>query len=957
MKIINKISLAAGLVAALAAPQGALALGGPSFINDKPNDGDFQLVHRNHSAPLLHYAQADAAIKIALQNLQADIERVSNKRPSLTTLKQAKSPLKQAVIAGQIGTNPLIDKLIAEGKLDTESITGRWEGYVIQTVDQPTENIDQALVIAGTDRRGVAYGIYEISEQIGVSPWYWWADVPVHKRDNIYLDGDLKIADYPDVKYRGIFLNDEAPALTGWAQEKFGGYNHEFYEKVFELLTRLKANYLWPAMWNNAFNDDDPLNMVRAHEYGIFMGTSHHEPMMRADKEWNRYGEGPWDYERNPEKLYDFWVEGAKRNKPYDSIYTLGMRGQADTPMSDEQNIGLLEKIVTDQREILDDVFDRDLSEIPQVWALYKEVQGYYEDGMRVPDDVTLLWADDNWGNVRRLPTPQEREREGGAGVYYHFDYVGGPRSYRWMNVTPIAKIWEQMNLADAFDAKKIWIVNVGDLKPQEFPTEFFLRMAWDPSDWPKERLEEFSQLWAEREFGAEYAADIEDIITGYTRQNGRRKPELMSPDTYSQLNYREADRISAELNGLLEKAELLYGKIPKQHQDAFFQLVLHPIKATTIIHELYSNTAKNRLYAEQGRANANEYAERAKELFAADAALSERYHSINDGKWNHFMSQTHIGYTHWNNPPANTLPVTYRYQPHDKPDMGVAVEGQAQSWPATSNLALPEFSPYGTTSHYIDVYNKGTAPFNFTAEASEPWISISQTEGEITGTQRLRVSINWQEAPVGRHTGHVFVKGTGWGGAKVQVESFLPESDIRAEVKGFVEANGVVAIEPADYARKQSADGIEWQEIPLHGHTGSSMSTFPVTDTSFEDLEHAPWVEYDFYLFSAGDISVKGIFAPSLNFVPERGLRYAIAIDDRQPQVVDILSDLSHQAWQEAVRQGARKTTTQHTIEKPGPHTLRIYAIDPGVTLQKLIIDNGGLEPSYLGPEPSYRR
>ena len=301
----------------------------------------------------------------------------------------------------------------------------------------------------------------------GVSPWYWWADVPPRRHSTLYVKAGRRLLGPPAVKYRGIFLNDEAPCLTGWVNEKFGGYNHQFYTNVFELLLRLKANYLWPAMWDNCFNEDDPLNPKLADEYGIVMGTSHVEPMMRADKEWNRQGHtaAEWNYQKNPETLRRFWTEGLERNKSYENIITVAMRGKVDTPMSESANIALLERIVADQRKIIEQVMRTNATAVPQLWALYKEVQEYYEKGMRVPDDVTLLWCDDNWGNLRRLPTAEERHRAGGAGIYYHFDYVGGPRNYKWLNTVPIAKVWEQMNLAYRYGADRIWIVNVGDLK------------------------------------------------------------------------------------------------------------------------------------------------------------------------------------------------------------------------------------------------------------------------------------------------------------------------------------------------------------------------------------------------------------------------------------------------------------------------------------------------------------
>ncbi|WP_105103060.1 glycosyl hydrolase 115 family protein [Microbulbifer pacificus] len=940
----------------------ALALGDPSFVSDFPASNNFPLVFKGAPARLYAGADADSAITLALRNFQLDVERVSGVKPRVVTNPGKLSG--NVVIVGEIGKNPLIDSLIAEQRIDVSDIAGKWEGYLIQVVRHPFAEVDKALVVAGSDRRGTAYGLYEISEQIGVSPWFWWADVPVRKSGSLFINADTRVVDWPRVKYRGIFLNDEAPALTNWVKENYGDYNHTFYEKVFELMMRLKANYLWPAMWNNAFADDDPLNMVRAHEYGIVMGTSHHEPMMRADKEWNRYGDtfgsgpaqGEWDYSANPEGLYDFWVAGAKRNKPYESIYTLGMRGQEDTPMSEEQNIGLLETIVRDQRRILSTVFDqRPLDQVPQLWALYKEVQGYYENGMRVPEDVTLLWADDNWGNIRRLPTPEERKRSGGAGVYYHFDYVGGPRSYRWINSTPIAKVWEQMNLAYAYGADRIWLVNVGDLKPQEFPTEFFLRMAWNPEAWPKERLPAFGELWAAREFGAEHAKDIAALVQGYTRHNGRRKPELLDADTYSLAHYGEAERINTELSALVTRAEKIAQALPSRYRDAFFQLVLHPVKATAAVTQLQLATAKNRLYARQGRAETDEVAQQAKAWFALDAELTRQYHRVNGGKWNHMMSQPHIGYTHWNNPPANTLPALAHYQPHAEADMGVAVTGSERFWPASGGLALPEFSPFGPAEHSIDIFNRGTRAFDFAVTTSAPWIRVDAEEGTVEQhTHSLGVSIDWDNAPQGKQTGFVDIRGTGWGSARVAVSAFKPDKKSRAQVRGFVESEGVISIEAANFSRKRDTAGAAWEEIPLHGRTGSSISVFPVRDQVYTRPQEAPYVEYDLTLFSTGDIRVQGLFAPSLNFQPGRGLRYAIAFDDGQPQVVDVLADLSDSAWETAVKNGVRVSISTHKVTEPGHHRLRIYAVDPGVTLQKVLIDTGGLQPSYLGPPQS---
>ena len=934
------------------------ALGEKSWLTNASRN-NLVLIDPKKSADLIIDSNEFPGVVRAAKNLQIDIEKVTGKKPPLkNTLGDTAT---QIVLIGTLGKNHLIDQLVAAKKIDASKIANQWDAYQVQVIEKPFPQIARALVIVGANKRGTMYGIYSLSEQIGVSPWYWWADVPVAHKTQLIIDKKTRVVDIPKVKYRGIFLNDEAPALTNWVAEKYGNYNHQFYEKVFELLLRLKANFLWPAMWNNAFADDDPQNMILADEYGIVMSTSHHEPMMRADKEWNRHGKGVWEYSKNPDNLYNFWVDGVKRNKPYESIYTLGMRGQQDEPMSEGENIGLLEKIVSDQRNILGDVFGKDkLTQVPQVWALYKEVQGFYERGMRVPDDVILLWCDDNWGNIRRLPTPDERKRAGGAGVYYHFDYVGGPRSYRWINTVSIAKIWEQMHLAYTYDANQIWIVNVGDLKPMEYPIEFFLRMAWNPEAWPKERIPEFATLWAEREFGHTYAHDIADIMTGYTRHNLRRKPELQDATIYSQLNYAEADRVTAEIKSYAARAEKIYAQLPAEKRAAFYQLVLFPTKPSAIISELYDTQAKNHLYAAQARANTNHYADKVRELFAADAAMEQEYHQLNNGKWNHFMSQPHIGYSNWNNPPADTLPVTHHYEPHNAAEMGIAIEGTASAWPSAGTYQLGRFDPFGKQQRTIEIFNKGKESFNATAKVSAPWIKISHTSVQVKTVAQLQVSIDWSKMPKGEAKGSVHITGTGWGGATITVSALdtgIAKSTLKG--KGFVEADGYVAIEAERYQRKGDASDskgntLSWEKIPEHGRTLSSMSVYPITDTSFNEVAAAPYLEYDFFTQSSGDITVESLFAPSLPFMPKRGLRYSIALDGEAPQVVDITADMSAEAWEESVRNDLRRSTTMHRLNKPGAHKLRIYSLDPGVSLQKIIMNTGGLLPSYLGPEES---
>ncbi len=943
----------------------ALALGQPRYVENVERRGSFRLAYGGAAAVIWVDAGEFAGVARAAADLQADVARVTGVRPSLTRGEASEG--RDVVIVGTVGKNGVIDRLVRERKLDVSSIAGRWESFLIAVLPHPLPGVANALVIAGSDKRGTIYGIYDLSEQIGVSPWYWWADVPVGRRDALFIKPGTYQEGPPAVKYRGIFLNDEAPALSGWAREKFGGYNREFYVHVFELLLRLKANYLWPAMWGNCFNEDDPLNPRLADEYGIVMGTSHVEPMLRADKEWNRRGHTAqeWNYATNPEALRTFWEEGIERNKNYESIVTLAMRGKIDTPMASmggmPANIALLERIVADQREIIARRLNPDLSKTPQVWALYKEVQEYYEKGMRVPDDVTLLWCDDNWGNLRRLPTPEERKRGGGAGVYYHFDYVGGPRNYKWINTNPIPKVWEQMNLALASGADRVWIVNVGDLKPMEFPLEFFLNLAWNPARWPKERLGDYTRLWAEREFGPAHAREIADIISKAAKYNGRRKPELLEPSTFSLVDYQEADQMVADWRALTLAADRVSRELPENARDAFFELVEHPAAAPSVVNQLYVAVAQNRLRASQGAASANDYAKQARALFEADQRLSDTYnHRVADGKWNHMMDQTHIGYTYWQEPRSNSLPRLTEIEIPAGAKLGVTVEGSTAAWPGSGEPpTLPTFDGFNQPRRWIDVFRRGASPFDFTVTASAPWIVVSSTNGAVEKDQRLWVSVDWRQAPKGLAAGIVRVSGAGESVA-VSVNAFNPVAPARESVEGFVEADGYVSIEAEHFTGRTDVNGVRWEKIDDYGRTLSGMMIVPALAPSVTPPQNSPHLDYRMYLFDAGEIEVEAIIGPTLNFVPGRGLRFAISFDDAAPQIIDAVPSRNtvrdnNRDWETSVKDNARKLKSTHLIAAPGYHTLKFWMVDPAVTLEKLIVNCGGVKPSYLGPPESF--
>jgi GH35 family endo-1,4-beta-xylanase len=902
---------------------------------------------------------------IAVGMLADDVRKVTGQTPRVVDRPDVLSG--DAVIVGTIGHSAAVDRLIANGRIgDVDKIRGRWEHYLLQVIEQPLPNVRRALVIVGSDRRGTAYGVLTLSEAIGVSPWYWWADVPITKKSSLFVQPGL-VKDGPVIRYRGIFLNDEAPCLSGWTKAKFSGFNSRFYAHVFELLLRLKANYLWPAMWGNAFNEDDPRNAKLANDYGIVMGTSHQEPMLRAQAEFDhRYRPAEWNYATHPALLQQFWREGIRRNKDFESVITIGMRGRDDTPMIEgataEQSMALLEKIVAEQRKILADEMNPRVEQVPQLWCLYKEVQGYYELGLRVPDDVTLLWSDDNWGNLRRLPTPEERNRRGGAGIYYHFDYVGGPRSYKWLNTNPVAKVWEQMNLAYHYDANRVWIVNVGDLKPMEFPIEFFLTMAWDPGRLPKERIEEFTRRWAAREFGQAHADEIADIFSKYTKYNGRRKPELVDPSTFSLVNYDEADRVVGEWRAITSKAEEIYRTLPDDSRDAFYQLVLYPTKASAIVTEMYVAAAKNRLYAAQRRAAANDFADQTRTLFSLDKELSDYYnHKLAGGKWLHMMDQTHIGYTGWRDPVKNAMPEVEEIEVPPAASMGVAVEGSSSAWPGSEGQAvLPLFDALNQQRRRIEVFNRGRAPFDFTATSSAPWVMLSAASGVVEKERQLWVSVDWSKAPQGEAEAELRLVGAAPAFATgepvtVKVRAFNPPEPAQQSLRGFVGADGCVSIDAEHFTGKHDTADARWEKIDDYGRTCSAMSVFPVTAASIKPPQDAPFLEYRIYLFDAGKVDLEAIVAPALNFVPGRGLRYAVSFDGEPAQIVDLLARNSTHDWETAVKDNARRSHSSHTIAKPGYHTLQFRMVDPGVVLEKLIVSFGAVRASYLGPPESH--
>lgn len=629
------------------------------FVKFKQGD---LLLNANNRVEIYMDTNDCKGVSYAAHALLKDIKSVSGATATLTTdagfLKKADTA-RPAILVGTIGHSAAIDQLVKQKRINGNLLKGKREKFIITL-------IDGQLVIAGSDRRGTIYGIYELSQQMGVSPWHDWADVPVEHHDSIFVNKGIYTDGEPAVRYRGIFLNDEAPCLTSWVKNTYGtGYgDHRFYQRVFELVLRLRGNMMWPAMWGWAFYADDPENEKTADEMGVVMSTSHHEPMARNHQEYarNRKGWGPWNYQKNKANLQKFFREGIERMKGTEQIVTIGMRGDGDEAMSEEADTKLMTNIINDQRKIIADVTGKKASETPQVWALYKEVLDYYDKGMKVPDDVTLLLCDDNWGNVRRVPNAQERKHKGGWGLYYHVDYVGAPRNSKMLNCTPVQNPWEQLTLAYENGIDRLWILNVGDLKPMEYPISQFMDIAWNPHKYAANQITDHTRDWCAQQFGEEQADEAARLLNLICKYNGRCTPEMLDKNTYSLENGEWQEVVNQYLK-IEADALRQYNCLPAAYHDAYRQIILFPIEVMSNLHQMYFAQAMNNQLYEQGNPKANIWADECENHFKRDSLICDEYnHKMAGGKWNGMMTQKHIGYTSWNDAfEKDTCPKLFR--------------------------------------------------------------------------------------------------------------------------------------------------------------------------------------------------------------------------------------------------------------------------------------------------------
>lgn len=928
-----------------------------TFVSKNYTKEYFPLVYKNKGANLYYDANDAKVVQIATEDLQKDINRVTGFTPKIST--QFNSKQRHVVMIGTVGKNEQIAQLVNENKVDISDIKGQWESYKIVVVENPFPKIEKALLVIGSDRRGTAYGVYEVSKQIGVSPWYYWADVPVKKKENVFIENGSYKYGSPAVKFRGMFINDQKFALELWAAEKQdpeeNGIGINTMQKVFELMLRTRSNYIW---------EPGDLTMAKlADDYAIVLGSPHNRAMVSGHMDEKH---GDWLYHTNKDNIYKFWDDKIKERGGFENVYTVGMRGSGDMPMggglSTDEIVALMEEILRDQREILSNNIDKPIEEIPQALILYKEVLDLYNQGIKVPDDVTLVWPDDNYGYIKRLSNKKEQLRSGGAGVYYHLSYLGRPQTYLWLSTVNPLLMWAELQKAYDFNARNLWVFNVGDIKPAEYSYTLAMDMAWDMPSFNKENVKDHLAEWMGAKFGQDRTQEITDIMYRFYQLAFERKPEYMGwnriePNTpiidteFSLSNYQEAERRLNATRKNKERAEAIYKSLDDVDKPAFFELVYYPVACAYYMDARMLLAQKNRLYAKQGRASTNELARLAHSYTDSAVIATKRYDEMLNGKWVNVIHEG--GRREFYEPPTAKIEV-----PAD-PEMGIACEGFEERPMIESNLELPRFNSIYKKPYFFEIFNKGSKPFDYKVSTSDDWITISSNNGTCDKEVKIIVNVDYSKlSKVGKNEtnkGYIAVEGAG-STQRIDVFAFDPVVDDSKGLSGlFVEDNGAIAINAENFHRKKDGNGFGWEITKDLGVTGSSIGAYPFTAEPVEHEwkleEEAAYAEYDFYSFNTGWMDIYSYSLPTFPINSQRNSMYGISIDDGPPLIVDFETQLRNEKWKQNVQRNQSENVTKHFIEKSGKHTLRIWMIDTGVFMDKAVIDFGGMKRSYMGP------
>lgn len=936
-----------------------------------------------------------------------DVELVSGKKPQILVEKEIPETLESSgedwtIIAATKGKSSFLKKLEEAGSAELKELEQKRECYAWIFPEIKNRTKSNLLVIAGSDKRGTIYGLFHLSEMLGVSPFVDWCGLMPPKQEKIELREDMAcISKEPSVRYRGFFINDEWPAFGNWCNHNFGGFNAKAYDHVFELLLRLKGNYLWPAMWSARFADDGPdlLNAELADEYGIIMGMSHHEPCLRQGEEYKYlrgknsvYGDA-WNFRTNREGITKFWEDGLKRSGKFENVITVGMRGEADTAIMGknatlEDNIQLLRDVLKTQKKLIQERVNPDLTKVPRMIALYKEVEEFFYGnektkglmGAEELEDVILMLCDDNYGNLRTLPTEEMRKHAGGYGMYYHLDYHGWPVSYEWINSSYLPKIWEQMSMAYDFGVRELWMVNVGDIATQEFPLSFFLDMAYDFDRWGSRALnctQEYTRKWVRQQFGSveeETQDTIADILEQYTKIIHRRRPEALNPETYHPVQEKESSRIFEEEEQLLKKLQDVYETIEKtnpQNLSAFIALVYYPAFGTMNLVKMQILAGWNHYYANLGAVCANDYGDEVERCMEQDRKAVEMYHQMDQGRWYGMGMSQHIGFTHWNEDECRN-PVVMRVIPLKKRSILVAADGTAQHAEGSpwldNTMKLKDFLNPDCTRASVTLYSRSDLKAEYKVLKKPGWLSVDPMEGWLDGVSQKKVRLNLtlikQRLP---ETNQDTIQdsleiATPEGKCEITVPVYTGNLQDKKNV--FVDTMGYLSIEAAHYVNSVPGNykdrQVKFENLQGYGKTNSAMKAFP-SDACTVPGQDAPYLEYQFVLEESGTYEAEFYMQPSNPVTRENQLLYAVRINEEMTETVNAVEkdyQVGDQAekWAEGVLSQIRRQTVSIKC-RAGFNTLRVYHVTPGFVLEKIVIYPMGEKPeeSYLGPAETY--
>lgn len=936
-----------------------------------------------------------------------DVELVSGKKPQILVEKEIPETLESSgedwtIIAATKGKSSFLKKLEEAGSAELKELEQKRECYAWIFPEIKNRTKSNLLVIAGSDKRGTIYGLFHLSEMLGVSPFVDWCGLMPPKQEKIELREDMAcISKEPSVRYRGFFINDEWPAFGNWCNHNFGGFNAKAYDHVFELLLRLKGNYLWPAMWSARFADDGPdlLNAELADEYGIIMGMSHHEPCLRQGEEYKYlrgknsvYGDA-WNFRTNREGITKFWEDGLKRSGKFENVITVGMRGEADTAIMGknatlEDNIQLLRDVLKTQKKLIQERVNPDLTKVPRMIALYKEVEEFFYGnektkglmGAEELEDVILMLCDDNYGNLRTLPTEEMRKHAGGYGMYYHLDYHGWPVSYEWINSSYLPKIWEQMSMAYDFGVRELWMVNVGDIATQEFPLSFFLDMAYDFDRWGSRALnctQEYTRKWVRQQFGSveeETQDTIADILEQYTKIIHRRRPEALNPETYHPVQEKESSRIFEEEEQLLKKLQDVYETIEKtnpQNLSAFIALVYYPAFGTMNLVKMQILAGWNHYYANLGAVCANDYGDEVERCMEQDRKAVEMYHQMDQGRWYGMGMSQHIGFTHWNEDECRN-PVVMRVIPLKKRSILVAADGTAQHAEGSpwldNTMKLKDFLNPDCTRASVTLYSRSDLKAEYKVLKKPGWLSVEPMEGWLDGVSQKKVRLNLtlikQRLPETNQDTIQDSLEIATPEGKYEITVPVYTGNLQDKKNVFVDTMGYLSIEAAHYVNSVPGNykdrQVKFENLQGYGKTNSAMKAFP-SDACTVPGQDAPYLEYQFVLEESGTYEAEFYMQPSNPVTRENQLLYAVRINEEMTETVNAVEkdyQVGDQAekWAEGVLSQIRRQTVSIKC-RAGFNTLRVYHVTPGFVLEKIVIYPMGEKPeeSYLGPAETY--